>query len=492
MKRSWLVLALLLTTWSLQAQKSKGYELKFKVKGVSDTTVYLANYIGEKLYYADTAQANKRGEFAFSGKKELPTGKYAVVTPGPKYFELFIQEQRFEMETDTSDFVKHMKVKNSPNNQFLYDYIHFIIERKIENEKLNQSLAQYASDPDKSAEITGRMVQINEEVMEYQRKAVKENPELIAAKSLRLSMPVKVPDPPVREDGKVDSLFQYRYYVNHFFDHADLSDPAMTRLPEFQRKLDEFFNKSIIQIPDTINKYGDWLLAEVKDTPELFKYVLQFITYNFETSQIMGMDAVFLHMAENYYQTGKAFWADSTMMAKIDERVERIKPTMIGNVAPPLTLADTSQETWVNLHETPQRYTILYFYDPDCGHCKKKTPTLVEKFKEHKSKGIQVFAVSGDSDEGWLKFIQEKGLNEEGIFNVAAPQEVYGNSKFATELIVQGKTDYKSLNYRTQYDVFTTPKIFLLDEDKKIVAKQVGIEQVFDIISDIERRRKKS
>src|SRR6056297_3392966 len=86
---------------ALFAQDSNGYELTFKVRGAEDTTVYLANYFGSKLYYKDTARANSKGEFVFEGSKALPTGKYAVVTPGPKYFELFVQEQEFRMETDT-------------------------------------------------------------------------------------------------------------------------------------------------------------------------------------------------------------------------------------------------------------------------------------------------------------------------------------------------------------------------------------------------------
>ncbi len=472
------------------AQSSNAYELKFKVRGVKDTIVYLANYYGSKLYYKDTTVANSKGEIVFTGEKALPTGKYAVVVPGPKYFELYVQEQRFQMETDTADFVKHMEVKNSPNNQLFYGYIHFVIEKRKENESLSQQLAQFGSDTAKSAQITGRMVEINKEVLDYQKNMVQNNPDLIAAKSLKMMIPVKIPDPPVREDGSVDSLFAYNYYLNHFMDHADLDDPDMVRLPEFHQKLDEYVNKVVVQVPDSINHYADLLIEKVRNTDELFQYVVQFITYNFETSQIMGMDAVFLHMAEKYYQSGEATWADSTAIAKIDERIERMKPTMIGNIAPPLKLADTTLQNWVSAHDLEAEFIILYFYDPDCGHCKKKTPVLVEQFQALENKNVIIYAVSGSSEDDWNTFIREKGLDKPGIYNVAAPQKVYEDSKYATQIILEGKTDYKSLNYRNTYDVFSTPKVFLLDDKKVIVAKQVGIEQVFDIIEDIRKRRK--
>lgn len=489
MKRFLFALTLLTISSFATAQKTEGYHLNFKINGIKDTTVYLANYFGAKLYYADTAQANHKGEVVFSGKKPLATGKYAVVVPGPRYFELFVQEQRFSMETDTIDYVKHMVIKDSPNNKLLYDYIHFIIKQRLASERLNKQLAEVASDPDLSLAVSEKIVALNKTVKDYQTRTVADNPDLIAAKSLKIMMPIEVPKAPVNEDGKVDSLYSYHYYTNHFFDNIDLTDNNMVRLPEFHQKLDEYFNKVIIQSPDTINARADKLIAQVANADELYRYVVQYVTNNFETSQIMGMDAVFLHMAETYYQQGKTPWMDSTAIAKIDERVERMKPTMLGNIAPSLILADTTLNNWINMHNTAANYTVVYFYDPDCGHCKKKTPVLTERFEGYQDKGVVIFAVSGGQGKDWTDFIHSKGLDKTGIYNVTAPQRVYEDSEYATQLILSGKTDYKSLNYRTTYDVFTTPKVMLLSKDKKILAKQVGVEQVFDIIDDIERRK---
>ena len=44
----------------------------------------------------------------------------------------------------------------------------------------------------------------------------------------------------------------------------------------------------------------------------------------------------------------------------------------------------------------------------------------------------------------------------------------------------------ESLNFRTTFDVYATPKMFLLDEDKNIVAKQVGAVQLAEILSQME------
>jgi len=490
MKKTVLLLLSIALFSSAFAQKNKAYELKFKVNGVNDTTVYLANYFGDKLFYKDTAKANSKGEFVFDGKTKLATGKYAVVTPGPKYFELFVEEQRFYMETDTADFAAHMKVTNSPNNQLLYNYVQFIINKRKESEKLSADLAIHSSDPEKSKAITQRMVDLNNEVLAYQKSAVSSNPSLITAKALNIMIPVEIPEAPKREDGSIDSLWGYRYYYNHFLDHVDLRDSNMVRLPEFHKKLEEFMNKVVVQTPDSINITADRLIKKVEDIPELFKYVVHHVTSAAQASKIMGMENVYVHMADNYYLTGRTPWVDSTNMAKIAEQVDRLKPTLIGKTAPRLKLADTL-ETWIDMYDIKANYTILFFYDPDCGHCKKQTPVLVDLLEKNKGKSIAVYAVSGDTDEKWNKFIRDQKLHGPNVYNVAAPQKVYSDSKFATELILQGKTDYGSLNYRTTYDIFSTPKVMLLDDQKKILAKQISVEQVFEMIDNLSSRKKK-
>ncbi|MDA0974279.1 MAG: hypothetical protein O2867_11155, partial [Bacteroidetes bacterium] len=72
MKRCIYILGLLSMILLFGAQASaQGYEIKVQVKPWTDTTLYLANYFGAKLYYADTAQVNKKGQATFRGKKPL-------------------------------------------------------------------------------------------------------------------------------------------------------------------------------------------------------------------------------------------------------------------------------------------------------------------------------------------------------------------------------------------------------------------------------------
>jgi peroxiredoxin len=234
----------------------------------------------------------------------------------------------------------------------------------------------------------------------------------------------------------------------------------MVRTPLFHNKVEQFMEKLTLQIPDSINFYADKLLAMAK-SKEAFKYIVWWITNHYEKSQIMGMDAVFVHMAKNYYLSGKAFWVDSGVVNKIRERAGILEPILIGKRAPNMYLTDSSGKVYT-LDGFKAKSTILYFWDPNCGHCQKETPKLYEFWEKNKSRGIDVFAVTIDrKPDDWKKYIREKKLN---WLNVWDSHTV---------------TDFKNV-----YDIYSTPVIYILDENKKILAKRIGVEQLPDFFDN--------
>jgi peroxiredoxin len=190
----------------------------------------------------------------------------------------------------------------------------------------------------------------------------------------------------------------------------------------------------------------------------------------------MGLDEVFVHMVDTYYKTGMASWMDEEKLKNIIEKSDAKKKTLIGKTAPDLTLADTTGENWINIkRDIKAEYVVLFFYDPDCGHCKKETPLLVEFFNNYEGDDLAIFAVSSDNTEKWNKFIKK---NEMNFYNVSIPPEAYQSADFATSLITTGKTNYESLKYQETFDIFSTPKIFVLDKERVIRAKDIGVEQI--------------
>jgi peroxiredoxin len=132
-----------------------------------------------------------------------------------------------------------------------------------------------------------------------------------------------------------------------------------------------------------------------------------------------------------------------------------VKPNLIGNAAPELKLPD-SEGNYFSLRQMNGRFTLLYFWEPDCSHCQKTTPALnADLYQVLKNKGVDIYAVlTQNNKEKWMKAIQDYKIQE--WTNVWDPM-------------------YSS-NFRKLYDVTTTPIIYILDKNKKIVAKRLDVE----------------
>lgn len=463
-----------------KAQALKGNVLKFKVEGLKDTTVFLANYYGNKLYYADTTKADAKGQFQFSTKKKFDPGLYAVVVSG-KYFELIVNNENITMESNKSDLVGKVVVKESKENKLFYDYINFIGSKRKQAEPLKTPLEKLDKNDPKAKELKEKLAAIDKEVKAYQKKFVADNPTSLAAKYINLSLDIEVPEAPKKADGSpVDSLWQYKYAKEHYFDGLDFSDDRMVKAPFFHNKVDYYFKNMVVQIPDSMISEINRIMPKFEKSKEQFKYVCHKLTYESETSKIMCFDKVFVHMIYKYYKTGKATWLKDDKLKKVIERADEIAPCICGINATALTLPDSTMK-WNKLYDMNKDFTILIFWDPECGHCKTELPKFAEMMKKFKDKSVGVYAVSQDHSSAWTKFIKTNKMDD--FINVAVPKEVYEKDQTkAHEFVRKGLTDYNSLNYRKFYDIISTPRIFLLDKDKKIIAKQLESEQMEKIL----------
>ncbi len=437
-----------------------GYKINVKINGIKDTVCYLSGYYGPKQYYKDTARVNSKGEFVFEGEKELPGGIYSVILPGNTYFEFIVNEQNFYLETDTANLIENMKVKGSLENKLFYDHFQVVAKLQKESGELKKELKKIKNNKDSTGLINKRLRSINKEIGDYKLKIIEENPQTLLAKIFTAMKDPDIPAPPKDENGKIiDSLFRYKYLKKHFFDNIDFSDDRLLRTPIYHNKLMHYMKKMTAQIPDSINVSASFVIDKAKANKEIFKYTLSKLIYKYETSKIMGMDAVFVHLAERYYMTNQAYWIDSTQLFKISDRVRSLKPTLIGKTAPNILLKHKDGK-YIFLHSVIAKYTILLFWDPDCGHCKKEMPKIKNVYDKYKENNVKVYAVCTEiEEEKWRKYIDEHQYDwiDVADFELRSP-------------------------FRDLYDISSTPKIFLLDEKKKIVAKRIGAEQLDDVL----------
>jgi thiol-disulfide isomerase/thioredoxin len=472
-RRAAWVLGLFLTMialWSFtpkedQQHVKEGYKISFKIKGVKDS-VFLCRYYGDKRYYQDTAIADSKGTFVFEDGKSLPEGMYFVLMSGQKFFDVIVSSsQFFSMEGDTTDFVKYMVVKNAPDNEQFFAYQQFYMKQRTKVDSIN---AVAKKDPSAKAKTDEALKQIDTQMLDYIVTFKKNNATNLFTSILNASEEVVFPEVPKKPNGQLDSLWMYRYYKNHFFDKVNALDDRLIRTPVLAPKIDRYFKDLVTQLPDSIIKELDILLTRYAGSKDTYEYLVRTLTYRYETSEIMGMDAVFVHMGKNYYAKGKCPWATKEVLDKIKERADILDPLLLGKKAPNLYYTDSTGK-YVQLYGINAKYTIIYFWDSNCGHCQKETPKLYELYESAlKAKGVVVYAANIErKDEGWLKFIKEKK-----IFNWMNVRDS------------KNHTDPK-----ITYDIYSTPVLYLLDQDKKIIAKRLTIDQLLEFINNYEKRK---
>ncbi len=490
----------LITVFTTQAQSDVAaisQPVKITID-VSDTTFYLARYFGDKLYYADTTES-KDGIVQFEGNKHRG-GLYAIILPNGKPFDFIIDNEVVDIRIkNIEDPVTGIEVKKSLNNKLFFDYMNYMTEKRKESKAIGPKLKLPETTEKEKAKYKEQLNQINDDVVKMQQDIIKNHSDKFVGLMLNMTIDPKLPDHPRDEDGNItDSNFVYNYYVNHYWDNVNLKDYRTVNTPVFHNKLDRYFSmKGVIQIPDSVFHYAKKLISQtdpVDQNNKVFQYVVHHITNKYETSQIMGMDKVFYFMAKTYYcePNNIAYWMTPENTEKVCNRADKIGPTIVGNPSIPIILPDSTETNWISTYDIDADYTVLYFWDPNCGHCKKITPKLQTLYdKKFKPRNVEVYAIgkaTGEEFGKWKKFIVDNKLT---FYNVGVTPKVYkaatdttNNQRDLTKLLRE-HTTLQSLNYADTWDVYSTPRIFILDKDKKIIYKQVSIGQLEEIIDKL-------
>ncbi len=456
------VLMVAATTTAQAGKAKKGHKIDVTIHGLADSTVFLAHYEGSRMYYSDTAQIDSKGNFTFSGDEPLNVGIYAIVYSGMKLFEFIVNEQQLRFETNSSAYMKDLKMINSVENQVFYDWQMLKARNANKAIEIQAKLDTLMVGEDSVRFFNTQLMVLDRAVNDHIATIYRDHPDLFVTVLIKALDGVGVPEIPTLPNGKKDSTFTYRYTKEHFFDHIDLSDSRLIACPVLSNRVSYYLSSLTVQHPDSIIESLDKVIKLTNGNYDTFKYIVSYFANKYERSNRMGNDAIFVHMVDTYYSTGLVDWVEKEQIEKIVSRANEMRPMLIGNLVTDLNLKNAMGK-YMSIYDVKAKFTILWFWDPDCGHCKEATPQLVELMKDYDSKDVQVYAIGIMKEkEPWLKFIEEKKM---------------------TWINVED-TDLKS-NLRHYYDLKSTPLLILLDDKKKIVAKKVKIETLGEILKQV-------
>jgi thiol-disulfide isomerase/thioredoxin len=468
-----IIAACLLFGYTAQAQ---GYRIDVLIDDAKDSTVYLAVYSGEGKYARDTARTNKKGQAVFAKNKSLAGGMYMLVAGGIQLCEFLIsdeQSQKFDIHYKKNGS-KPVEIvyNNSPENTAFAAFQKYMGQRQLAGRRLREKAQK---------DTTFRTVAIDsltiiaDEEKEYTGAVADQwKGKLLGslAKSMQALPPAPEPDVP-QDHPKRDSIlwaYYYQWDKLHFFDHVDFSDARLLNTPLFEPNFNFYFTKKIIQHPDSVISAIHPVLEKARANQDMFMFCLGhlFNTYiqwkmlTITPDYAIGMEAVVMELIQNYYLTGDAEWAqkDTTFMKQIRDYVRFNKHSLVGLKAPELKMQSLTGQD-VSLYDLKSPYTLLLFFDTNCGHCKKEIPLIYDIYNKYKNDNLQAFCVYIEKNGiEWQKFVEEQ---EWDWINVWDP--------------------YETTHFRELYTVQTTPQIYLLNKDKTIIARRVTHELLEQLLT---------
>jgi thiol-disulfide isomerase/thioredoxin len=502
-------LSLLIFSFTSKAQS--GYDIKLNLKGCTDTSMYLAKYYWTSLLIVDSCKKIKNGKIQFKGKTDLDKGVYALVGQNKSsfYFQLFVNEgQKFTITGDLADIVNTVKASGSNENELGFSYMKYMTNKSREFAKI---VEESKGKKDSLAFLTEKQKIFSEETTKFENDFNTKNKGSFICDFLNLNKEKYPTDIPKAKNGRPDSVYQYYYYKSHYFDGINFNDNRIIHTPFFADKAKKYFETVIVQHPDTLIQEVDKFFARCSEGTLVYNAMLGYLTHSFENNKTMSFDnkgntitfeKAFVHICDKYIISGKAkdVYSEETVV-KIKEKMDILRNLLPGAKVPDISMFDTISgkavrkmgfdtaktsvsisnlynknieklvPMYTNLYQVKAKYTILVFWAEDCGHCQTEMPKLNENLKELKGKvDYKVFAVQTKAElfEKWCKFIVDKKLDFINVYE-AIPFN----------------------NLREKFDIFATPVIYILDNDKRIKAKKLGAEQVVEIIKIMEEVDKK-
>lgn len=266
-----------------------------------------------------------------------------------------------------------------------------------------------------------------------------------ASKRYNPSLPIKNPEDYLKE------------IKTHFFDHIDFNSTELDQSTFKHDKINDFiFYLNTAEDPETqtnLRKEAiSTVLEKLKTNLMLSKDVQESLLYNFAKQENVLMTNYVL----NYYLQLPKELQDVGFINDVKGQLR----TAIGNIAPNILWEQDGVQKTLHKLSGAANYLVV-FWSSGCSHCLKELPLLKDYLKDKPH--IEVVAVGLEDEQSTANWQSEI-------------------TKYPKWLHVYGKDKWKN-RFANEYGVSATPSFYLLDPQKKILAKPDDVKELETTIS---------
>lgn len=465
MKKIFSTLILFLIAFVAKSQ----YQVTLQTSNYKSGLAWLTYYYGKNINVEDSALVNSKGIAVFKKNQKLQPGIYSIVFPGKNKLVDFLvdKEQFITIKADTADLINKTIVTGSKENAFFQQYQKFIV---LKGKQLQAEQHAYNNSKTKADSLLheNNYQKFNKELNQYRENIIKQYPQsMLAVLFKSMKEPGFAIAHPVT---KQDSIANYEFYKKHYWDGISFMDDRVIRTPFFLPKVEKYFRDILVPSADTIIKEADYLLLLARTNTEMYKFLLNWLTDEYIYPKYMGQDAVFVHLFEEYHSKGVSNWLNEKQLIAISNRAYMVMSNLIGDKAADLDMVDSTGKP-CPLYNVNAEYIVVCFWDPTCSHCREEVPRLDSLYQaKWKQQGVKIYGVLSENEkEKWLKFIQENNLKD--WIHV-----------YQTDETKKAITDSQRPGYKQLYDITQTPTLYLLDKEKRIIAKKLTLQQMDDLL----------
>ncbi len=462
-------LPLLICSLAVVNANAQGYQINLQ-SNYKSGIVYLTYYMGKNFILQDSSAVSNTGKSVFKSAQKLPGGIYVLVFPGKRLTADFLidKEQIISINADTNHLDK-IVITGSPANTVFKQYQTFV---NVKGKQLQEERAKYNSSKNAvdSARHEVAYKKYNQELNDYRMGIVRDKPTSMMAVLLNA---LREPAYPTKNAiTHQDSLDNYNFFKQHYWDGITFMDERIIRSPFFLPKLETYYREVMSQSADSLIKDIDYKLLLARTNTEMYKFLLNWFTDEYISPKYMGQDAVFVHLYEQYHSKGITNWLNEKQHDAITKRAFMVMANLIGEKAADLDFVDVKGNP-SSLYNVNAAYTVVVFWDPTCGHCKEELPRIDSIYRASwQQKNVKIYAVLSDPEKlknEWVTYINKHKIND--WINVYQSKES-----------LEAEKKEQRPSYRQLYDVVVTPTLYLLDKDKHIVAKKLTLEQINDLL----------